>query len=220
MKNTPQSRLDEFIRLNFKRKKEFAEIMQMRDSDLSKYTANGESVFQTKNKINQLEKLGLNIVWYLHGEGKMMKSDSLTINHNGTGVPYYPSDITASIVRSFNDTPMEPDFYIDFKPFNDCSAYFTVFGDSMYPRYASGEIVAVKQVFNLDIIWWGEAYLVITDETADNMRTIKLMYPNEDNHDLVNLRASNPNYKGETKILKTSIIALFLVKGKITRNLM
>ncbi|HBD94134.1 MAG TPA: DNA-binding protein, partial [Spirochaetia bacterium] len=114
----------------------------------------------------------------------------------------------------------EPDFYIDFKPFNDCSAYFTVFGDSMYPRYASGEIVAVKQVFNLDIIWWGEAYLVITDETADNMRTIKLMYPNEDNHDLVNLRASNPNYKGETKILKTSIIALFLVKGKITRNLM
>ena len=157
--------------------------------------------------------------YIMTGDGDMLvKEKDKLINHTGKGVPYYASDVSASIVRSFNDIPDTPEFFIDFKPFNDCTAYFTVFGDSMYPKFASGEIIAVKAVTNPDIIWWGEPYLVITDESADSMRTIKLLHQCEDNHDCVVLRASNPNFKGDVIIPRESIISLYLVKGKITRS--
>lgn len=92
-----------------------------------------------------------------------------------------------------------------------------VVGDSMYPKYASGEIIAVKQIFNLDVVQWGEAYLVITNGNANDLRTIKLLHPHDDESKII-LRASNPNYKGDTVINKEDILSLFLIKGKITRN--
>ncbi len=136
-----------------------------------------------------------------------------------SGVPYYDIDITASIKESFNDILERPEFYVDFKPFNDCTAYLPVWGDSMYPTYANGEIVAVKRLLNPGIILWGEAYLIITNAEANNMKTVKLLFPHED-EDKIILRASNPNYKGDTVIPKSSILNLYTIKGKITRKQM
>jgi hypothetical protein len=68
------------------------------------------------------------------------------------------------------------------------------------------------------MIQWGETYLIIGNENTDNIRTIKLVFPDEKNVDKLVLRASNPNFKGDTPISKCDIIALYIVKGKITRN--
>ncbi|WP_306541094.1 LexA family transcriptional regulator [Dysgonomonas sp.] len=140
-------------------------------------------------------------------------------NNEANGVPYYENiDVSASITTMFNDNKETPTFYIDYQHFNDCTAYLPVVGDSMYPRYASGEIVAVKQIFNKDIIQWGEAYLIVCNDNADSLRTIKLVHPCEKDETKIILRASNPNYKGDTPISKDDIISMFIVKGKITRN--
>lgn len=133
------------------------------------------------------------------------------------GVPYFDIDIAASIKESFQDVVEVPEFYVDFKPFNDCTAYLPIWGDSMFPAYASGEIVAVKKIDNPSIILWGEAYLVITNAIANNMKTVKLLYPHDD-EDKIILRASNPNFRGDTVIPKDSIINLYAIKGKITRK--
>lgn len=140
-----------------------------------------------------------------------------TVMTKGNGVPYYDIDVTATITESFNDVKETPEFYVDFRPFNDCTAYLPIFGDSMYPTFASGEIIAVKKLNNKDIILWGEAHLIITNELANNMKTVKLLFPHDD-PDKIILRASNPNFKGDTIILKESIINLYIVKGKITRK--
>ena len=145
------------------------------------------------------------------------KKEVQKIYQNQNSVPYYDIDITATITGSFSDVKEKPEFYIDFKPFNDCTAYLPLYGDSMFPTYASGEIIAVKKINNPDVILWGEAYLIITDESANNMRTVKLLFPHPDD-DKVILRASNPNYKGDTVIDKKSILSLYVVKGKITRK--
>ena len=50
-------------------------------------------------------------------------------------VPYYEIDVTSSITSSFNDVVEEPTFYVDYKPFNDCTAYVNNYGDSMFPKY-------------------------------------------------------------------------------------
>ena len=138
-------------------------------------------------------------------------------NTEARGVPFYNIDVNATITRSFNDVVESPEFYVDFKPFNDCTAYLPVYGDSMYPTYASGEIIAVKQLDNMDVILWGEAHLIITSELANNMKTVKLLFQHSDNDKII-LRAANPEFKGDTVIPKEAILSLYIIKGKITRK--
>lgn len=163
----------------------------------------------------------LNTTWVSTGEGEMFLegADPLRPSKSeGGGVPYYNIDLSQIPAESLAVMEEKPEYYVDYKPFNDCAAYLPVYGDSMYPKYASGEIVAVKQIANFDVIQWGEAYLVVTDEASNNLRTIKLLFPHDDENKLV-LRASNPNYRGDTVISKSSLLSLYIIKGKITRTL-
>src|SRR3546814_697222 len=95
-----------------------------------------------------------------------------------------------------------------------CSSYLH-YGDSMSPRYQNGDIIAVRQVRNLDVILWGEAYLVITDEATNGLKVLRLLMEHE-NKDKVILRALNPDFSGDMVIGKESIVSLHLVKGRIT----
>lgn len=168
----------------------------------------------------------INTDWLLTGKGDMLKKDNeelvkLSIEESVTksiGVPYYENiEGTCGIVSQFNDYKEMPTFYINYQHFNDCNAYIPVVGDSMYPQYCSGEIIAVKRIFNMEIIQWGEAYFVVTNENSNNLKTVKLVHPHED-PDKIILRASNPNFKGDTIINKADIISMFIIKGKIKRN--
>lgn len=134
------------------------------------------------------------------------------------GVPYYDSDITGSIIGSFHDLEERPVFFIDFKPFNDCDAYFTLAGDSMYPKYQAGDILAVRQIFNFDMMQWGESYLVVGDASTDNIRTVKNIHPNILDDNKVIMRATNPLFKGDTPLNKKSILSMYLIRGKIKKE--
>ncbi len=165
--------------------------------------------------VNKFPRYNYN--WLLTGDGEMLNNvEPVKFKHKG--VPYY-EDIpsTGSIMSVYNDVKEVPTFYIDYEHFNDCTVYLQHVGDSMSPKYCAGEILALKQINNLDIILWGEAYMVVTNSNANDLRTIKLLYPHSDNSKIV-LRAVNPDYKGDTVINKEDILGLYIVKGKITRN--
>ena len=132
-------------------------------------------------------------------------------------VPYYDIDVTSTITTSFNDVTETPTFYVDYQPFNDCTAYVNNYGDSMFPKYKNGEKLAVKQIQNLDVLMYGETYLVVTNENANNLKTVKEVHYHNDPSKLI-LRASNPAYKGDTIIDKEDILSMFAVKGKISQN--
>jgi len=132
-------------------------------------------------------------------------------------VPYYDLDVTSHITTSFSDVPEKPTFYVDYQPFNDCSAYVNNYGDSMFPKYKNGEKLAVKQIHNLEVLMFGETYLVITNENANNLKTVKEVHYHEDKSKLI-LRAANPDYQGDTIINKVDILSMFAVKGKISQN--
>ena len=59
-------------------------------------------------------------------------------------VPYYDIDVTSHITTSFSDVVEKPTFYVDYQPFNDCSAYVNNYGDSMFPKYKNGEKLSCK----------------------------------------------------------------------------
>ncbi|WP_316780785.1 S24 family peptidase [Pedobacter antarcticus] len=134
------------------------------------------------------------------------------------GVPYLNVNLS-DFSGDRNILNESPEYYVNFRPFNDCDAYLPVFGDSMYPKFASGEIIAIREILHKDIIQWGEAYLIQTDETANSLITIKLLFEHPSSEKII-MRASNPNFRGDTVLQKNAIKKLFMIKGKITRNLL
>jgi len=140
-----------------------------------------------------------------------------TYEKNKKNVPYYDLDVTSHITTSFSDVPEKPTFYVDYQPFNDCSAYVNNYGDSMYPKYKNGEKLAVKQILNLDVLMYGETYLIITNANANDLKTVKEVHFHKDQSKLI-LRAANPDYQGDTIIDKADILSMFAVKGKISQN--
>lgn len=131
-------------------------------------------------------------------------------------VPFYDMDVTAGIVEAYPDTEA-PAYSINFAPVNDCTAALPVYGESMEPGIRSGDIVFVRELHNRTTLQWGEIYLVVTDETCDNMRTIKRVYPHPDGQHYI-LRADNPTYKGDTIIPVASVLKIFIVKGHFARK--
>lgn len=163
----------------------------------------------------------LNEEWLRSGTGEMFLPGAdpwgQGPERQGSGVPYFNVDLSSGD-ESFSVVQDQPEFMVDYKPFNDCTAYIPVYGDSMYPRFAGGDIIAVKEITNFEVIQWGEAYLVIADHTANHLRSIKLLFQHDDPQKLI-LRSSNPNYKGDTVIPRKALVSLFIIKGKITRTL-
>ena len=131
-------------------------------------------------------------------------------------VPFYDMDVTAVIVEASPDTET-PAYSINFAPVNDCTAALPVYGESMEPGIRSGDIVFVRELHNRTTLQWGEIYLVVTDDTCDNMRTIKRVYPHPDGQHYI-LRADNPTYRGDTVIPIASVLKIFIVKGHFARK--
>lgn len=198
-----------------------AELLSIKQGSLS-------SIESGKHPVSALllyklqDKFRVNRNWIETGKGDMFlgeDADVLSLPEADAGVPYYNIDLSETVVNDLSTMDKDPEYYVNFPPFNDCTAYLPVFGDSMVPKYASGELIAVKEIPNKDIIQWGEAYLVITDRRANNMRTVKLLFEHEDGKKII-LRSSNPDFKGDMVIDRKSIRSLYIVKGKIARNLL
>ncbi|MCY4781681.1 helix-turn-helix domain-containing protein [Sphingobacterium sp. UT-1RO-CII-1] len=200
---------------------QMASVLGLNRSNLSKIENNEDGRNVPKDTFYVLsDKFNLNPEWWETGTGEMIVSNDNSAKKTNNpptktnGVPFFDLDVTATITGSYMDSGQTPDYYIDFKPFNDCDAYARVYGDSMYPKYGNGEIIAIKRIYNLEAILWGEAYMVVTDSEYDNLRTIKTVHPYDKDEEYIVLRASNPNFKGDTKIKKRNIIGMFIVKGK------
>ena len=203
-------------------------------SPLMKAFNNGSSIENNKRKLGKrlakdiIEYYNINPNYLNTGEGiKLLKVRPYhkQIFHpvpqseaEREHVPFYDvklADLRQVSADIFDDST--PEYYVNYSPFNDCTAYLPMYGDSMYPRFASGEIIAIKEVVNPDIILWGEAYLIVTDERANSIIAVKLLYQHQDESKIV-LRSSNPDYQGDTIIDKVSIVKLYIIKGKITRS--
>src|SRR5690606_19357786 len=118
---------------------------------------NGSSIENNKRRLGKrlakdiIEYYGSNPEFLSAGKGgRLLKTRPyqdtpapLTqLTHKREYVPYY--DISLSEMQPaadiFHDSV--PEYYVDYRPFNDCTAYLPVHGDSMSPRFNSGEIIA------------------------------------------------------------------------------
>ena len=98
-----------------------------------------------------------NLEYLLNGEGQLLMGGTLPDDepHKSfvAGAPYYNVDFTLGFDIVVNDQSRNPDFLIDFPPYNDCY-WCNAHGNSMHPTISSGDITLIadnKDVADQDI---------------------------------------------------------------------
>lgn len=157
--------------------------------------------------------------------GSVLKDESNedAILHNSSSndlIPYYNVDIMATPVEVFNDQTTKPEYEISLPGFTDCDFAINVYGDSMYPTYRSGSIVLCRRVNDKSLIFYGEVYLVITEDH----RAIKRVQKSK-KEGFITLTSDNYHAKDEDRkryepieVGIDKILNLFIVKGTLRRE--
>lgn len=161
--------------------------------------------------------LGISAEWLLTGKGSMLKADEQAptenkpvINYVRQGNPYYNVDFAAGFSLLINDQTINPDYYIDFSPFNEPGAIWcNATGDSMVPDILSGDKIVLKKINDPSVMPLGEIYGIVTDE----FRTIKRVRKASDNDHWL-LVPSNPNFDTQ-EIAKDKVRAIFKLLGAV-----
>lgn len=104
--------------------------------------------------------------------------------------------------------------YIYIPEFTKADFYINVRGHSMYPKYASGEIISLKRVMDINEIQYGQVYVVVTDEN----RVIKYVRKSDNDKKLL-LVSENPKFDAY-EVERKNVRALFLVLGKISKDVL
>jgi phage repressor protein C with HTH and peptisase S24 domain len=155
-----------------------------------------------------------NLDYLLTGKGELLLEDQLNqpaiyeIVQEHQGPPYYNVDFVGGFDLMENDQTVNPDYYINCRPYNDCDCWCNVHGNSMYPTIASGDIIAMKRIHDFSYLINGEIYAIVTN---NGLRTIKRV---RDNGDTLTLIPDNKEVDEQT-IPKSIITHVYLIKGSL-----
>ncbi|OIQ22168.1 MAG: hypothetical protein BM557_01990 [Flavobacterium sp. MedPE-SWcel] len=155
-------------------------------------------------------------VWLLTGEGDMLtsvskqKSEHSIKNDTITGY-YYPTvSAAAGMDKEMANDELER-IPISLPNWDQGIDFINVYGDSMYPKFCSGEIIGIKQV-ELQYINYGFAYVVIL---GDGQILLKYIKKGSDK-DHVILESENKFYDSKEYQL-SQIKKVFIIKGVISK---
>lgn len=176
-------------------------------------------------KADFLEKIArsfdININWLLTGEGNMLSSESEkeeklpSVNQTYEGTPYFNVDFIGGFDIIVNDQTRNPDFYINYPPYNqEGVVWCNLTGHSMEPEISNGDIIALREVTTpIQYLPAGEIYGIVTEEYR-TVRRIRL----SQKEGFVRLIPSNKSEEFcEQEIPISMIIRVYAVLGSIRK---
>lgn len=176
-------------------------------------------------KADFLEKIArsfdININWLLTGEGNMLSSESEkeeklpSVNQTYEGAPYFNVDFIGGFDLIVNDQTVNPDFYINYPPYNqEGVVWCNLTGHSMEPEISNGDIIALREVTTpIQYLPAGEIYGIVTAE----YRTVKRVRLSQ-KEGFVRLIPSNKSEEFcEQEIPISMIIRVYAVLGSIRK---
>ena len=155
--------------------------------------------------------------WLVDGEGQKFRLPDEVLetiparrSHDArVGVPYYNVDFKLGFDLMVNDQTTNPDYMVDFQPYNRADAWCNATGNSMYPTIAHGDKIAIKEVRDpQSCLISGDIYAIVT---TNELRTIKRV---RDDGDTITLIPDNKEYPEQT-IPKTLLLRVFKVMGSV-----
>lgn len=136
----------------------------------------------------------INLQWLLNGHGAMFKDQQMDVPAIRTdtqqGIPLIP----ISAMAGFGEGDMavleyECERFI-IPTFKDAEFLIQVKGDSMYPKYSSGDIVACKKLSLDTFFQWNKVYVLDTEQGA-LIKRVK----NSGKEDTLLIVSDNPSYE-------------------------
>lgn len=159
--------------------------------------------------------------WLLTGEGNMLSSESEkeeklpSVNKTYEGAPYFNVDFIGGFDVIVNDQTRNPDFYINYPPYNqEGVVWCNLTGHSMEPEISNGDIIALREVTTpIQYLPAGEIYGIVTAE----YRTVKRVRLSQ-KEGYVRLIPSNKSEEFcEQEIPINMIIRVYAVLGSIRK---
>lgn len=162
----------------------------------------------------------LNAEWLLTGKGSMLKEatqtiSTPTINYEYKGAPYYNVDFIGGFDLVLNDQTTNPDYYINFEPYNKPGVVWcNITGHSMEPELSNGDYIALKEMTDpIQYLPYGEIYAIVTE----NFRTVKRLGKAE-KKDFIRLIPSNKSPEYSPQDIPISMIQkIYAVLGSMHR---
>lgn len=166
----------------------------------------------------------LNRNWLLFGEGEMLTTgtapppDAVGEDEHsqlipappGKGIPLIPLPAMAGFLKGEAEIDRNDMEWYYVPAFSDCTFLIRVKGDSMTPRYLSGDIVACREVHDTGTFFqWGKAYVLDTDQGVVLKRVRRSELP-----DHILCVSDNPDYE-PFDVPVSSIYHLAIVRGLI-----
>ena len=218
-KNSFKNRLEETIK-HFcgSNKRRFSQMTGISSSVISNMTGGRENFpsFDVLQKI--LASLpSINPDWIIFGTGSMLRNESEnplpSINQDCNGSPYYNVDFIGGFDILFNDQTINPDFYINYPPYNkEGVVWVNLTGHSMEPELSNGDIIALKPMnTSIEYLPTNEIYAIITED----YRTVKRIELS-DRAGFVRLIPSNKEFKTQ-EIPIQMITKVYAVLGSIRK---
>ena len=125
-------------------------------------------------------------------------------------MPLIPYDAFAGYGEfTYGDMPIE-NYYI-INEFNTADFLIRVKGDSMYPKYNSGDLIACKKVNEITFWQWHRIYAICTKNQGILIKRVEEF---RENPAYITLVSENPKYK-PFEIHEDEIIDVALVLGAI-----
>jgi phage repressor protein C with HTH and peptisase S24 domain len=163
----------------------------------------------------------VNINWLLTGEGNMLRTESgkeeklPSVNQTYEGAPYFNVDFIGGFDLIVNDQTRNPDFYINYPPYNqEGVVWCNLTGHSMEPEISNGDIIALREVTTpIQYLPAGEIYGIVTEE----YRTVKRIRLSQ-KEGFVRLIPSNKSEEFcEQEIPISMILKVYAVLGSIRK---
>lgn len=167
-------------------------------------------------------KYDINPIWLLLGEGEMLRSPSQQPHQEAKteinpslspqqGIPLIPIEAWAGSLNGEDYSIMEDECERYIVPsFKDADFLITVRGDSMTPKYYSGDIVACRKVFLSDLWFqWGKVYIIDT-----NQGSLLKKVRRGSSEETITLVSENPEYE-PFELRKDQIYNIAIVQGVI-----
>jgi len=158
----------------------------------------------------------LNRDWLLYNEGEMeMNSAKEVVEVVEHGTPVYDVDATCGNgSRPIVFTDEHVIGHVNLPNVSPTAVIIRANGDSMEPHIHDGDWIAVREVANLNVLYYGQVYLVITNE----YRLLKYLRRDEDEQHYVLLRSANENYD-DIRLPKADIRHLFIVENILSLHI-
>lgn len=138
----------------------------------------------------------INKTFLQSGEGEMLKNEkedkpTLIPSNPQEGIPLIPASAMAGALLGFQEIDHSELTFYKIPSFRGAEYLISIRGDSMIPKYLSGDLVACRNVpLNNLFFQWGKTYVLDTEQGA----LIKRVERAEEEGSVL-LVSENPNYK-------------------------